>query len=244
MGLEGDRIDNKVERIGLIIDYLRKNSDAFTGNEKSLILSNLNNDGSLYGIPNICLQIYDELGILPDSINSYKAFAKLVDEQFNIKDKNVVEVGGGNIPRLGKRISLMQDKGTITVYDPNLYITEEYKNLTYEEKDSLKLKLINRRFTPLVNVRSSDVIIGLLPCGASSTIIKSAIRYNKDFMIALCDSCSYFEYFDTYEEDLEWPNKFIEDATKIVEENGLGKLKVKTLKEIGDNYPIIYNDRG
>ena len=138
----------------------------------------------------------------------------------------------------------MQDKGTITVYDPNLYITEEYKNLTYEEKDSLKLKLINRRFTPLVNVRSSDVIIGLLPCGASSTIIKSAIRYNKDFMIALCDSCSYFEYFDTNEEDLEWPNKFIEDATKIVEENGLGKLKVKTLKEIGDNYPIIYNDRG
>lgn len=244
MGLKGENIDNKVQRLGLVLDYLRKHENAFSGPEKDLILANLNNDGSFYGIPNICLQLYDELELLPDDINLYKAFAMLVNEQFNIKDKRIIEVGGGNIPRLAKRIALMQDKGTITVYDPNLYITEDYKNLSYEEKQERKLKLVNRRFTPMVNARNIDVIIGLLPCGASSTIIKSAIKYNKDFMIALCDSCSYFEYFDTYEEDTDWPNNFIMEASQIVQDNGLGKLKIKSVKEIGENYPVIYNDRG
>lgn len=236
MRLEGEKVNNDVQRIGLILDYLRQNGDAFTSVEKSIILSNLNNDGTLYGIPNICLQIYDELGILPDSINLYKAFAKAVDQQFNISNKNVIEIGGGNIPRLGKRIASMQDTGAITVYDPNLYIgnTEEVSNM----------KLINRRFTTMVNVHAADVLIGLLPCGAGSTIIKSAIKHNKDFMIALCDSCNYFEYFDGYEEDLDWPNSFIMEASDVVEKSGLGKLKIKTIKEVGDNYPIIYNDRG
>lgn len=236
MGLEGERIDKSVQRIGLIIDYLRENNDAFTASEKSIILSNLNNDGTVYGIPNVCLQIYDELGILPEDINSYKAFAKLVDEQFNIKDKNVIEIGGGNIPRLGIRIANMQDKGTITVYDPNLYIREdmEYPNL----------KLVNRRFTPLINVSKADLLIGLLPCGSSSTIIKSALRYKKDFMIAICDSCNFYEYFDGYEDNTNWPYDFIENISKPVEENNLGKVKIKYVNEIGENYPIIYNDRG
>ena len=237
MGLDGDKVDLKVQKIGLIIDYLRKNEEIFTEGEKSAILYNLTNDGSFYGIPNICIQLYDELGILPDEINPYKSFIQLLDEKFNIKDKNVIEVGGGKFPRLGKRIEFMQDKGTITVYDPNLYIIDE-------EKENQKLKLINRRFTPMVNARNADVIVGLLPCGASSTIIKSAVRYQKDFMIALCDRCNSFEYFDNYEEDLDWPNNFICEASKVVEENGLGKLKIKTLREIGEQYPIIYNDRG
>jgi hypothetical protein len=228
--------NNDVQRIGQIIDYLRNNEDAFTCTEKSIILSNLNNDGTVYNIPNICLQIYDELGILPDRINSYKAFADLVDEQFSIKNKNIVEIGGGTIPRLGKRIAAMQDEGTITVYDPNLHIVEG------EERSNLKL--IKRSFNSLINVSKYDLLIGLLPCGSSSTIIKSAVRYNRDFMIALCDSCSFYEYFDNYEEDPNWPYNFIEETKKIVEENNLGKVKVKYLKEVGDNYPIIYNDRG
>lgn len=236
MGLVDRQMDSNVQRIWQVTHYLKENGDAFTESEKSVILTNLMNDGSIYGIPNICLQIYDEIGVLPDSINSYKAFAELVDEHFNIKDKNVVEIGGGNIPRLGKRIASMQDKGTITVYDPNLYIKEgeEYPRLTLKK----------RRFTPMNNVSSADVLIGLLPCGASSTIIKSAIRYKKDFMIALCDSCSFYEYFDSYEEDLDWPNNFIEETKKIVEENGLGKVLIKHVKEVGECYPIIYNDRG
>lgn len=231
----GDRINKKIEKIGLVIDYLRENEDAFTSFEKWQIIKALETDYIGLGTHNhICLQIYDELGILPDSINPYKAFSNLVNQKFNIKDKHIIEIGGGKIPSLAKRIDLMQDKGTITVYDPNLYIKEEYSNI----------KLIKKKFSLMNNVSSADILIGLLPCGSSSTIIKSAIKYNKDFMIALCDSHDNLDSFDVYDEDLNWPYNFIEKSKDLVEKNNMGKLKVKYLKEIGDIYPIVYNDRG
>lgn len=223
------------EKNRLIVDYLLENKGVFTDAEINLIISNLNDYGDEYGIPNILLQLYDELGLLPDEINAYKAFVELLDSQFDIRNKNVVEIGGGNIPRLGKRIARIQDRGTVTIYDPNLYM----KNTGYSN-----MKLIKRKFYPISNVDNADVLVGLLPCGSSSFIIKSAIKNNKDFMIALCDSCNYLEYFDGYEEDPEWPINFIKKTSYKVEENNMGKLKVKYMKEVGDRYPIIYNDRG
>ena len=85
MGLNKENTDNKVQRLGLVLDYLREHENVFSSLEKDLILANLNNDGSFYGIPNVCLQLYDELGILPDDINLYKEFANLVNKQFDIK---------------------------------------------------------------------------------------------------------------------------------------------------------------
>lgn len=237
MLLANDKVDKQIEEIGLIVAYLKDNPDAFNYIEKEQIINSLKYDDYRgFGKHNhICSQIYDELGLLPDSINPYKAFAELIDEIFSIKDKNIVEIGGGNIPRLAKRISKIQDTGTITVYDPSIYITDEVNS---------NLKLIKRRFSSMTNVSSADLLVGLLPCGSSSIIVKSAIRYNKDFMIALCDSHNTLECLDGVEEDLEWPINFIENTRCIVEENNMGKLKVKSLNEIGDNYPIIYNDRG
>ena len=226
---------NAAERSSVVINYLLENIDIFSDTDINIILSNMNIEDTLYSIPNVVLQLYDELGILPDEINSYKAFSKLINEQFNIKDKNVVEIGGGVIPRLAKRLSLMQDRGTVVVYDPNIYLNKAYYP---------NLKLIKRKFFPITNVDMADVLVGLLPCGSSSSIIKSAIKHNKDFMIALCDSCNYLEYFDGYEQDPDWPNNFINQAAYAVEENNMGKLKVKRLREVGLQYPIIYNDRG
>lgn len=219
------------DRTKMVVNYLIENKDAFSEQEIKLILSNLGGYGSL---PNILLQIYDELGILPDFMNPYKAFSELINKQFDIKDKNIVEIGGGTIPRLAKRLSDMQNRGSITVYDPNLYIKKTYPNI----------KLIKRNFYPISNVDNADLLVGLLPCGASTSILKSSLRHNKDFMIALCDSCNFYEYFDGYEDDSNWPYSFIDIATKAVDESNLGKLKVKYLKEVGERYPIIYNVRG
>ena len=237
MLLAGDKVDKQIEKIGLIVDYLKENSGAFNYIEKEQIINSLKySDYTEWGIHNhICMQIYDELGLLPDSINPYKAFAELVDETFSIKNKNIIEIGGGNIPRLAKRISEMQDTGTITVYDPSLYI---------KDNNNSNLKLVKRRFSSMTNVSNMDLLIGLLPCGSSSIIVKAAVRYNKDFMIVLCDSHNTLECLDGVEEDLEWPSNFIENTRCIVEENNMGKLKVKRLNEIGEQYPIIYNDRG
>lgn len=225
------------EKSKLVVNYLLENRGVFSETEVERII-----DCSYYyrdedGIPNYneLLQLYDELGLLPDPLNPYKAFAEFLDEQFDIKNKHVVEIGGGNIPRLGKRIAQIQDRGTITVYDPNLYI----KNYGYPN-----MKLIKRKFFPITNVDDADVLVGLLPCGSSSSIIKSALKHDKDFMIALCDKCNRLEYFDGYDEDPDWPLNFIEQTSEAVENANLGKLKVKHINEVGKQYPIIYNVRG
>ena len=237
MKLAGAEVEKRVEKIGKVIDYLRENGDAFTSSQKWQILQSLDDEYFEWGMhDHICLQVYDELGLLPDSKNPYKAFSLLVDEKLNIKNKKVIEIGGGVIPRLGKRIADMQDMGTITVYDPYLYVKEgeEYPRLT----------LIKRRFFSITNVSSADVLIGLLPCGSGSIIVNSAIRYNKDFMIALCDEHNSLELFDEYEDNDSWIETFIKHTSKEVEDNGMGKLKIKRMEEIGKQYPIIYNERG
>lgn len=232
--LEVDLVCERVKRIGLVIDFLREHEDAFTSFEKKQILDTLDCDYILNMHNYICLEVYDGLGLLPDSLNPYKAFLKLLDDQFDVKNKNIIEIGGGKIPCLAKRISSIQNMGCITVYDPNLIEDGIYDNLI----------LRKRRFTSITNVSNADILVGLLPCGSSSIIVSSAVRYNKDFMIALCDSHNNLELFDDVEENLDWPDNFIEEVKTIVEDNAMGKLKVKRLNEIGDNYPIIYNDRG
>ena len=232
--LYNDKINNRVKKIGKVIDFLRKYEDAFTSFEKRQILDTLDEDYTWSMHNHICLEVYDGLELLPDSVNPYKAFSKLIDEQFNIKNKRIIEIGGGKIPCLGRKISSMQELGSVVVYDPDLIEDGTYDNLDLKK----------RIFTSITNVSSADVLVGLLPCGSSSIIVNSAIRHNKDFMIALCDSHNTLELFDGVEEDLAWPYNFIKETSKNVEENGMGKLKVKILNEIGENYPIIYNDRG
>lgn len=232
--LEVDLVCERVKRIGLVIDFLREHEDAFTSFEKKQILDTLDYDYILNMHNYICLEVYDGLGLLPDSLNPYKAFLKLLDDQFDVKNKNIIEIGGGKIPCLAKRISSIQNMGCITAYDPNLIEDGIYDNLI----------LRKRRFTSITNVSNADILVGLLPCGSSSIIVSAAARYNKDFMIALCDSHNNLELFDDVEENLDWPDNFIEEVKTIVEDNAMGKLKVKRLNEIGDNYPIIYNDRG
>ena len=139
---------------GIVINYLLENKDAFNDAEVNMILSNMNIEDTYYSIPNIVLQLYDELGILPDDINSYKAFSELVDEQFNIKDKNIVEIGGGVLPRLGKRLSLMQDRGTVTVYDPNLYLNKAYYPNLKLIKRKLCAHLVYQKKVNYVNIEN------------------------------------------------------------------------------------------
>ena len=222
------------ENYRLIINYLFENKDAFTDSERNIIISYITSHDNRFSIPNIVLQLYDDLGILPENLNPYKAFTEFLESIHDIKDKHIVEIGGGNIPVLAKRISCMQDKGTITVYDPNIYL---------KKKDYPNMKLIKRNFYPISNVDNADILIGLLPCGASGTIVKSAVRHKKDFMIALCDDCNYLEFYDSYNDE-DRTLSFIDQTRKAVEDNNLGKLKVKYIKEIGDNNPVIYNVRG
>ena len=224
------------DKAKLIVGYLNDNDDAFNTLEKNTIINNciMNNDDGNYTLPSVVSQVYDELNLLPDDRNIYKEFLKLLDSEFKIKDKNIIEIGGGNIPRLAIRIASMQEKGTITVYDPNLYM----KNYLYNN-----LKLKKEKFSTLTNTKNIDILIGLMPCGATDKIVKSAIKNNKDFMIALCDHYNTSSNFDECDDDFEWRENLICRLREEIENNNMGVLKVKKIKAIGSN-PIIYNHRG
>ena len=224
------------EYIGSIITYLNSHKDDFVSEEKARISEALGNFSILHALyDNMCLQICDELGLLPDKQNPYKAFSNLINETFDIEDKNVVEIGGGKLARLSKRISAIQVLGKVTVYDPNSVIIEgNYHNLV----------LAQRKFGETSDVKDVDLLVGLMSYPTASVAIKMAIENKIDFMIAVFNKRNQYSFSEGSEFDLKPIFNFVNMAEKKVENSGLGKLKVKRINEIGKQFPIIYNERG
>lgn len=219
----------------LVLDYLKKYSNLFSDYELSYILSYINgNYFSLETMPTILKEIYDELGILDDDINIYLGFIKMIDKEFGVIDKNIIEVGGGFLPRLGERIASMQDSGTITVYDPRLSI---YK------KDTEKLKLVRKRFTKNSSVDNIDLMLGLMPCKATEIILDTAIDNNIDFMIALCEGGLHGDEDDYFEDEDEWIHSLLCSVRVELQKRKMGDLEIQYMKKYGSKYPVIYNKR-
>ncbi len=217
-----------------ILDYIKKYPNIFSENEIEMILkyTEINPENIL--VPEFIRGIYDELNFLKDEENIYIGFIKLINELFDIKQKNIVEIGGGVLPRLGERIALFQSKGSITVYDPRLSI---YK------KDTSTLKLVRERFNKNIDVTPYDLLIGLMPCKAAEDIVEAALKNRKDFVIALCEGGVHGDEEDFYEDDEEWRRALIKYASRGVEQNNMGNLNIKYLKKYHNPYPIIYNER-
>lgn len=219
-----------------IKNFLKEYPEIFTPREQYQILKIIEgSNGELYGAE--CIrEIYDELGLIPDNKNIYVGFSDIIEKEFGIENKNIVEVGGGHIPRLAKRLEKKQINGKVTVYDPFL---SKY------EKSSSKLSLIRNKFDGNTKIpEETDLLIGLQPCAAAEKIIEVAFKYNIDFIIALCEGGPHGEWFDFYESDEEWLCSIITRAKRGVEENDMGNLVVeKSLVKYNDSYPVIYNKR-
>lgn len=82
-----------------------------------------------------------------------------------------------------------------------------------------------------------------MPCKGAETLLDLALNNKKDFVLWLCEGGPHGDEFDFFEDDEEWRNYMIDKAKSGVEENGMGKLKVKMINEFSDKYPIIYNER-
>ena len=178
-------------------------------------------------------EVFDEVGLIPKKHNIYDAFFKEIKNIHGIEERNIIEVGGGALPRLAKRIRLSQKKGTITVYDPRLFLGLE--------EDS-RLRLIRKPFTKSTNIGNCDLLIGLMPCKAAKDLVDQAISYDKDFIVWLCEGGWHGEPIDYFETDDEWRQSLICSAEWGLRENDSGKLGVKELKKFSP-YPIIYNVR-
>ena len=96
-------------------------------------------------------------------------------------DTNILKVGCGEIPKLGKMIASYQFKinsGTITVYDEKLKITKsKYPNL----------KLNNELFTESIDIKDIDLLIGQCPCKGTNVLINKALEEEKDLFVGICN---------------------------------------------------------
>ena len=214
-------------------DYLKQHKGVFSDEEVLYYLSN--NTGECLFIPDEVRSIFDELGLLPDNRNIYKGFVSFLREKFPIEDMDIIELGGGVIPRVSKRISLLQNKGTITVYDPQL---------SFYEKENEHLSLIRKKIDSSIKTLPCQLMISLMSCDAIEGFLNLAISSNVDFCFGLCEGGPHGDEFDFYEDEEEWIHSVICDAKNMLDAHPeMGKLKVKKQVEYGNPYPIIYNDR-
>ena len=220
------------EKIIKGLEFLEGNSALFSKRELNLIKQYIigGEFTKLIYLPDMVRQILDELDILEEKQDIYGGFLKLLSDSFELKDKEIVEIGGGVLPRIGNRLINNYDIKKITIYDSRLspYIP-----------DTDKLKLVRRKVRLGEDDFGGDLIIGFMPCGGAEIILEQSLNYNHDFMIALC-GCGIDSKFEKEE---EWIEDFISRATKGVEEKNMGVLKIKSLRQYNDKYSVICNER-
>ena len=178
-------------------------------------------------------EIYDHLGYIPDDKNIYIAFLKLLEQVHGIEGRNIIEVGGGTIPFLGRRINLQQHSGTITVYDPRI-------GKDFEGNERFVLK--REPFTEKTKLGNADLIIGLMPCKGAEPLIEQATKHHIDFMLWFCEGGPHGDYIDYFEDEQEWLGSAMYMVDRGMEDHKMGQL-VKTKLEDYSHYPIIYNQR-
>ena len=217
----------------LIKQFLSEHPKYFTKYETMDIKSRLRDDVSDSFIPDTMRELLSYFDLLKEDEDIYQGFINLLKENFDI-NQNIIEVGGGVLPELAKKLSKQQQVGNITVYDPRLGTTET---------TIPNLSLIQEKFTLNTDVSNSGLIIAFMPCDGTSTVIEKATESNTDFMIAMCEGGPHGDYFDFYESDEEWIHATLCYAKNRVENNSMGKLQKTFLKKYHDPYPVIWNKR-
>ena len=216
-------------------EFILANDGIFTECEKEYLL-NYASRGHISGkiIPDIVREVYDKLNILTDEENIYLGFMDLLNQEFNYRERNIIEVGGGILPRLATRISDNQTTGRIKVYDPRLSKYETNKE---------KMTLVRQKFYSNTPVNDCNLLIGFMPCEATYNIIDNAARNNIDFIIALCEGGPHGDIYDFFENENDWLNTMIYMAERGVEDYNMGTLEKVYLKKYHNPYPVIYNKR-
>ena len=185
--------------------------------------------------PDILLEIMEELGLTHVNGDFYQEHLDRIKNDFGLS-RNITEIGGGWIPSFAEKIAKEQikmSKGTITVYDPQLIIdTPKYANMT----------LIKDKFNLDSDVSKSDLLIGILPCEATKSIIESAANNNIDFYIAMCGCVHSSNPF--INNPFYYQKEITSYASRLCNESNLGDLVVDYLPNNFDlRYPILKNKR-
>ncbi len=185
-------------------------------------------------LPDVIRELFDYFHIVSEDQDIYSGFLTLLQEHFSIENANIIEVGGGILPCLGKKISLLQNHGTITIYDPRISI--------YETGNS-RFHLIRDEFSRYTDVKNTDLMIGFMPCKGAEDLVESATQHEIDFMVALCEGGPHGDIYDYFESDDEWIDSMLYRASRGIEDHHMGTLGIHYLDKYEDPYPVIYNKR-
>lgn len=186
-------------------------------------------------MPGLARQLLEVIGYYDDKKeqSGYELFMNIANEEFGL-DKRILEVGGGIIPVLGHKISLRQNHGSITIYDPRL---SNYFPAT--DRFILKREMFNSN----TSIKETDLIISFMPCTATYELIDTVTKQQKDFLIAMCEGGLHGEPYDYFESDEEWVSSMVDFAKRRVRDNDMGELIELSFDESISPYPVIYNKR-
>lgn len=222
-----------------LLDYLyqfeERYGDALDNTELRYIFKNCELGNYVNMVPYILAQFYSEFDLVEENKNIYISLLKKIKKSFDIKNRSIVEIGGGPTPQLGKLLA--SEAKNVTVMDTNI-------SLRNNKIDNLYLE--QYYFLPFTDISKYDLVISYMACGTSESIICNCTNNNKDFFIGLCpcgvDSMN--EVMNSNISENEYLNKIIKLAKKKVQENNMGILKIDNIKEQPEyDLPIIYNKR-
>ena len=218
-------------------EYLLKYGDKYLPEELQYIVANFERFLYDIGAPDILMEIYGELGLTHKIGDFYGEHLNRINRRFGL-DKNILEIGSGYMPAFAHKVAAYQqkiEKGTITIYEPLLIVDEpKYPNM----------KLYKEEFTKETPIQDYDLLVGILPCEATTLILEQAIANDKDFYVAMC-GCNHSTTRSMYRQPIDFYQQYVINKTKyLLNEKGTSELVVERLSEDYDiDYPILHNKR-
>ena len=225
--------ERKIAR--LYNSFCKKYKGIYTEEEWSYIEENFWTYVFSSDAPDILMQIYTELNFEYEKGSYYERHLKKIQDNFDIRC-NILDIDSGMIPSFANLLASRQlqlKKGTVTLYEPLLLSTsKKYKNMTLHKE----------AFTTETNIKSYDLITGIMPCEATELIIEQACKNKKDFYIAMC-GCTHFDYipWGMYVTPYTYQNYVINKTKDLLKEYDNGTLIVEELDDFPIDYPILYN---
>lgn len=229
---------------GEILDFLYDNRSIYgeLGELLGLLIYSdvvLQMDNS--NIPVQLSQIFSKFDVKTEGMDDYFEFYNLLNK-YRFLEGNCCEVGAGLYPRLCELTipTIIQNKGTLTIYEPNIMF-DKIENAILKKEE----------FNKKTNIDNVDTIYALYPCEATVTVAEKAFQEDKNLMMALCpcdhstekhqkwfsdywavDFCmDYKEKYGDEVEIIKWPTKTEIDLPIMVRTTAKHKEKLLSLNK-------------
>ena len=166
-------------------------------------------------------QFYKEYNLLGEYQDMYYEFARIIKHAHpDLKDKTILDVGGGIVPQLGRELA--KEAKHVIVIDRNMVFKNNPDNL-----EPIKRRIESERDLP----SGVDIVVGLLPCEATQHIIDYSVSNKKDFIIALCGCWHSLDLGNM----LQHRRMLVNDQGTTVEKmESYAKVKMDEAPELGD----------